>query len=334
MFRISRLTALFAWALFLLTGCDLMQSDTQAEQIREWSSGTDKLKVLSTTAMIGDLVEVIGGDRISHLTLIRGEVDPHNYVPLKGDQEKFDLAQVIFANGLGLEHGAARSLEEVSRKVVSMGDSIDANQIILVSGVQDPHIWMDLSIWKEACSIIEKSLSAIDPEGRSYYKANSDKLAEEMARIDSEMVSRFQALDEKVRYLVTSHDAFNYFTRHYLAQQHEQRGEGWRARFIAPEGLSPEGQLGPQHIKAVCDFMVEHQVEVIFPESNLGRGGLTKIIQSLPKGYTARLSNLELYSDAMGGFKKSEGKCRYLYVMKQNGDRIIEEWERGYGAAN
>ena len=36
------------------------------KELDSWARGTDKLKVLSTTAMIGDLASEIGGDRVSH----------------------------------------------------------------------------------------------------------------------------------------------------------------------------------------------------------------------------------------------------------------------------
>src|SRR5271163_3592573 len=71
-----------------------------------WLEENDKLKVLSTTAQIDDLVTSIGGDRVDSRVLIRGDLDPHSYEMVKGDGEKLAGADLIFYNGLGLEHGA------------------------------------------------------------------------------------------------------------------------------------------------------------------------------------------------------------------------------------
>ena len=69
----------------------------------DWMSKENgKIKVLATTAMIADLVKQVGGDEVDVIILIQGDVDPHSYEMRKGDAEKFDHADLIFYNGLGL----------------------------------------------------------------------------------------------------------------------------------------------------------------------------------------------------------------------------------------
>ncbi len=41
-----------------------------------WYERNGKIKVLSTTAMIDDLVKHVGGDYVDTVTLIRGGLDP------------------------------------------------------------------------------------------------------------------------------------------------------------------------------------------------------------------------------------------------------------------
>ena len=74
---------------------------------QDWESPNGKVKILSTTQMIDDVVGQIGGDRVDHICLIEGEIDPHSYELVKGDDEKIGFAQLFFYNGLGLEHGAS-----------------------------------------------------------------------------------------------------------------------------------------------------------------------------------------------------------------------------------
>lgn len=97
---------LFVLCLFLLFGCS-KNSSIPKNDLNNWMSANGKIKVLSATAMIDDLVGQVGREKVDHLALIVGEVDPHAYELVKGDGEKLSFAQIVFYNGLGLEHGAS-----------------------------------------------------------------------------------------------------------------------------------------------------------------------------------------------------------------------------------
>ena len=97
---------LLASMLFVsLTGCG--RKSGRAQKFSKWMAPNGKVKILSTTAQIGDLVEEIGGDRMDYWVLIQGDLDPHSYELVKGDDEKLSRADRVFYNGLGLEHGAS-----------------------------------------------------------------------------------------------------------------------------------------------------------------------------------------------------------------------------------
>ncbi len=65
------------YSFFLLLGLCLVGSCSKTSQ--EGLVHKHGIKVLSTTAMIDDLVGRVGGDRICHQVLIQGEIDPHSY---------------------------------------------------------------------------------------------------------------------------------------------------------------------------------------------------------------------------------------------------------------
>src|SRR5579871_5638784 len=99
-----KIWVLYSLCLLFLWGCS---NSTAPSAMDPWVEQNGKLKVLSTTAMIDDVVRQIGRERIDHLPLIMGEIDPHSYELVKGDDEKLSMATLIFFNGLGLEHGAS-----------------------------------------------------------------------------------------------------------------------------------------------------------------------------------------------------------------------------------
>ena len=63
----------------------------------------EKLKVLATTNIVGDLVRNVGGDRIELTIMLPIGADPHTFVPTPQDTVAVADAQVVFINGLHLE---------------------------------------------------------------------------------------------------------------------------------------------------------------------------------------------------------------------------------------
>ena len=280
------------------------------------------MKVISTTAQVGDMVVFVGGDRIDHSTLIPSELDPHSYELVKGDGERLSFADLIFYIGLGLEHGASlSSFLQKNSHAISVGkeiQKIDEKAILTKDGVIDPHLWMDLRLWSQAIPTIVENLSSLDPEGKNFYEERGALLKEKMVLLDQSIKDRLMKIPSEKRYLVTSHDAFRYFVRAYLKESQE---EDWEKRFTAPEGLAPDGQISPMDMEMVIQFLKKHQIKVLFPESNLSRSVVAKIAKaSSSLGHVVRLCPSPLYGDSMGPFS-------YFEAMEKNAELIAKELE-------
>lgn len=301
-------------SVLILASCSM-----QKGQLKNWMLEGGKPRVLSTITQIGDLVAYIGGERIESIVLVRGELDPHSYELVKGDDEKFNRAQLIFYHGLGLEHGASLSAWlRSSDKAIAVGDRIASNspeKILKRGDVIDPHIWMDISLWSGSIDQIVEALIKIDPEGAQYYRERGSSLALEMQRLHGELKQSLSQIPSERRYLMTSHDAFRYFTRTYLADE----GEGdWMKRFAAPEGLAPDGQLNPHDIQQMIVFLKERRVSVIFPESNVSRDSINKVAAAGKEmGIDLKVSTDPLYGDSTDGYS-------YLESMRINGQVMVK----------
>lgn len=313
----------FLIVLCLLSACGSLDVSNQRNQ--QWRESNGKIKVLSTTAIIDDLVKQIGGEYIDSIALIKEDLDPHSYQLVKGDDEKMSFAQIIFFHGLGLEHGP--SLQHFlynSPKAVSLGNKIQEQSpelILYDKGQVDPHIWMDVSIWRRAVPFIVETLSKHSPEHRDIFSRNGTKLMDNMDALHHHIRSQLQEIPKGKRYLVTSHDAFNYFTRAYLAEEEEQDDGTWRARFAAPEGLAPESQLSSTDIQSIIDHLGDYDIQVLFPESNVSQDSIRKIIQAgREKGLDLRIATTYLYGDAMGA-PGSDGDT-YFKMMQHNAATI------------
>lgn len=278
-----------------------------------------QIKILSTTAQIGDLAQRIGGDRVDCLVLIQGDLDPHSYEIVKGDAEKLKRADLIFYNGLGLEHGASLSSAlKNSPNAMAIGEKISTlapERILKKGNAIDPHIWMDISLWQKGIDPMVAELSRVDPEGAALYRERGEVLKESMEATHREIRSKLQSIPSEKRYLVTSHDAFHYFTKEYLADPGEV---AWDQRFAAPEGLAPDGQLNPVDIQKIIDFMRDKKIGVLFPESNVSRDSILKIASAGNElGLKIKICRDPLYGDSMSG----QG---YLEMMKRNAETMAK----------
>lgn len=71
----------------------------------------DKLNVVATFSILGDIVANVGGDRVEVTTLVGPDGDAHMFQPAPTDAQAVAGAQVIVANGLGFEGWMDRLIE-------------------------------------------------------------------------------------------------------------------------------------------------------------------------------------------------------------------------------
>lgn len=251
-------------------------------------------------------------------------MDPHSYELVKGDDEKFSVAQIIFYNGLGLEHSASlKSQLHEHPHAIALGEEIrsrDPSKILQNQGQADPHIWLDVALWSSAVDPIVSQLIVIDPEGSDFYQLKGAQVKKELEELDLWMLEKFQSIASEKRYLVTSHDAFNYFARRYLSHDGE-----WKNRFCAPEGLAPDGQLGFHDLQRVIDHLQKNNIKTLFPESNVSRDSLNKIVDICrEKGINIELSSKPLFSDTLADSQTTS--FTYEEMMKHNTTALYETW--------
>lgn len=312
------------FALTLLSGCGQKDDSTDRSCLNKTDS---RQRILATTAQIADLVHSIVQDKMLVDTLITGELDPHSYELVKGDDEKVYCADLIFFNGLNLEHGPSlKRFLSTSPKAIGLGDLIaqdDPTLLIYDDGQVDPHIWMDISLWQKAVPFIKNALIALDAQNQLFYEEQAAKLDNRMQEAHLAIYQNMQTIHADKRYLITSHDAFNYFARAYLREPSEVEFNEWKQRFMAPEGLAPEGQISVKDIQNIICHMKVHHIGVLFAESNVSQDSIKKIMDAAAKeGLKLQIASESLYGDAMGPISKPTGT--YLGMMAWNAETIAK----------
>jgi manganese/zinc/iron transport system substrate-binding protein len=272
-------------------------------EVRAWMKDNGKIKALCTTAFVGNLVRSVGGDNVAVLDLVNGQNDPHSYQLVKGDDEKFRRADIVFSSGLGLEQGSSLTRYLSLYKACSVGDYIAriTQGAIFIGPTVDPHIWMDISLWVRGAKIVAQRLSEKRPDLSEYFRKKASETIKKFMGVHVRLRKILQSIPQEKRYLVTTHDAFHYFCRAYLSTPRERKSEEWKKRCIAPEGFSPESQISTQNLNEVVAYILQHKVKEIFSELGMNQDSLRKVVEVCrEKGHQVFISKDFLYSDTMG----------------------------------
>jgi zinc/manganese transport system substrate-binding protein len=257
-----------------------------------------KLPVVASFSIIGDLVKQVGGERLSVTTLVGPDGDAHVYQPTPADGRKIAQARLIFVNGLGFEGWLERLITASKGKgaIITLGKGVAARP-----GEEgtDPHAWQDVANAKIYVGEIRDALIVADPAGAEAYEANAAAYLAKLDALDAEIVETLDAIPKERRRVVSTHDAFGYFSARY------------GVAFIAPQGVSTEAEASARDIARIIDSVKQNKVGAVFLE-NISDQRLAKRIAA----ETAARVGGTLYSDALSGPK--EDGANYIDMMRHN----------------
>ncbi|WP_299023995.1 metal ABC transporter substrate-binding protein [uncultured Thermanaerothrix sp.] len=193
-----------------------------------------KLRVVATTTLVGDVVKQVGGEWVDLHVLLPVGADPHSFEPAPQDAAKLSQADLIFANGLELEAflepliesaGASERVVYVSEGIqpLSLAEEEPAHEAEHTHehshGAGDPHVWMDphnVMIWVDN---IEKALSDRDPAHAADYVANARAYRQALQNLDTWIREQVAQVPPEKRRIVTDHLVFGYFAQRYGFEQ-------------------------------------------------------------------------------------------------------------------
>lgn len=273
------------------------------------------INVVATVGMIADVVSEIGGSCVQVTAMMGPGVDPHLYTATEGDVELLFFADIIFYGGLNLEARMtdvfAQVREGLDKPTIPVSEHIPADLIRTEAqyNAPDPHVWMDVMLWKYAAEAIRDGLSEYMPEQSAYFARNAETYFIEMEELDAYVYQQIQRIPEERRVLMTAHDAFQYYSHAYDIEVH------------APQGITTEAEVGVQDIRSTIELLVTRGIPTIFVESSVS----PDVVEAIVEGARARGLEISiggsLYSDAMGEAGTPEGT--YLGMIRANTDTIV-----------
>jgi manganese/zinc/iron transport system substrate-binding protein len=302
------------YLMFILVVGSLLSACDQAPGQSAGDLSTRKVRIVTTTSMITDLAQVVGGERVEAKGLMGPGVDPHLYKASAGDVNRLQEADVIFYNGLHLEAAMSEVLEQMHGRIktVAVTDTIDKAGLLAppeFKGAYDPHVWFDVTMWMKAVERTRDTLAEVDSANASVYRANADKYLKELADLHDYVKSQAGKVPEQQRVIVTAHDAFNYFGRAY----------GFDVRGL--QGISTATEAGAADVQNLAQFIAERKIPAIFVESSVPPRSIEALQAAVKaKGHNVNIGG-QLFSDALGSAGTPEGT--YIGMVRHNIDTIV-----------
>ncbi len=285
------------------------------------------MTIFCTTGQVADAIRNLVGDSAKVVGIMGPGVDPHRYQALPADMLALKQADMVFYNGLHLEGRMTDTLESFAAKkpVVAMAEILVERQDKRLrqpsefEGFYDPHVWHDVMLWADCVDHAAERLAAFDPANAESYRERAQAYRERLVELDSTCREQIASIPEDRRVLVTTHDAFGYFSVAY----------GLEA--IGLKGISTEDEADFQHIDEVRDLIVSRKVPAVFVESSTPPALMRQLVELCGKAghklHVGLTAEDELYADALG--PPDSGADTYEGMIRANVDRIVRGLRTG-----
>lgn len=276
-------------------------------------AGQNSIQIVCTTGMVADLVSNVGGDRVHVETLIGADVDPHLFKASLEDVAKLRKADMIFYSGLHLEGKMSEILEKLGAKkpTFAIADSLQASQVLQdEKKATDPHVWHDVGLWSRGTGGVAKALAEFDPTHAADFQKRAAAYRAKLGDVHEEIKKTIASIPSKQRVLVTSHDAFRYFSRAYDIE------------VKSLQGISTDAEASVQDINELVDFICARGIKAVFVESSVNERNMDAVLEGCRARKHRVVKGGTLYSDALGKAGTPEGT--YIGMVRHNADTIVK----------
>jgi zinc/manganese transport system substrate-binding protein len=307
-----------ALALRQITPEENAVSSTTRNALRQWlalfflaiiatTATAQPLKVVASFSILGELAREVGGDRVELHTLVGPDGDAHVYQPTPADAKTIAQADLVIVNGLGFEGWIDRLIKSSGYRGPVLVASTGIKTLKLKhdehghghDGNVDPHAWQDLANALRYVDNIAQALTNADPAGHSAYLTNAAKYKQAIAALDGELKNTFNAIAKEKRKVVTTHDAFGYFSRAY------------GIAFISPVGINTDAEASAADVGRIIKQIRREKIPAVFME-NISD---PRLLERIRQESGARVGGV-LYSDSLS---KADGPAAtYLELMRHN----------------
>ena len=285
------------------------------------ASAAERIPVVASFSILGDIVANVGGDRIAVTTLVGPDEDAHVFQPAPDDIKAVSRARLVVVNGLGFEGWMERLAQSANYRgdIVIASAGINARERVGDDdhgdhdhddhhhhGKDDPHAWQNPQNVIVYTRNIAAALAKLDPAGADAYRKNGEAYVGKLQELDRWASQQFAQIPDAKRRVITSHDAFEYF------------GARYKVRFLAAQGVSTDSEPSAKQVAALIRQIRTEKIKALFFE-NMSN---PKLLQQIAREAGVTPGG-KLYADALS---KAGGPAPdYLALMRYNVGQLLEK---------
>ena len=251
------------------------------------AAGAVPLRVVTLFPILTEIARDVGGPDVAVTSLLPPGVDPHTFEPAPRDMRALADADLVLASGLGLENYLDKlAVNSGTRaKIVAVGDVLRDRALVVESHGRrefDPHWWNSIMATQDVVRRIADQLAELRPENAADIRGRASELLARLGALDAWTKEQLSVLPPGKRQLVTSHDAFGWFSRDY----------GFTVHPIA--GLSPGAEPDAHELAQLVELLRREKIPAVFIEDSES----SKLASALAREAGARIGGT-LYPDGL-----------------------------------
>ena len=299
---IRSLSALIVVVALLTTACGDGDTDTTG------------IRVVATTTILGDIARNIVEDDGSVEVLLPIGADPHDYQASARQVAAIQEADLVIANGLGLEEGLADVLESAATdgaNLLTVAPLLDplpfgSDNAADAEAGDDPHVWLDPLRMADATRIIADELTKVN--GSLDWTIRGNAYADALATADDEVQAALEVVPRQDRKLVTNHDALGYFASRY----------GFEVVGVVIPGGSTLAEPSSAELTELVSVVEREQVRAIFAETT----NPEVIADAVAAEAGGDVIVVELFTGSLG--EAGSGAGTLIEMLTTNAQRIAQ----------
>lgn len=277
---------------------------------RESDEPDSMLSVVATTSILGDMAGNVVGDEGEVEVLIPIGADAHDFAPSSQQASLIANADLVVANGLGLEAGlqdVLASAAEDGVEVIELAPLVDP--IPFPDGEElDPHFWMDPARVGLAAQEIEEALSVIHDGA---WVERADEYVDQMETTNQDVEAALSSVPEERREMVTNHQAFGYFADRY----------GFEILGVVIPGGATLAEPSSAQLADLVAVMEESGTRVIFAETSEP----ATLAEAVAGEVGEDVEVVQLFTESLGG--PGSGAETLSQMLVTNARRVAEALE-------
>ncbi|WP_433918099.1 zinc ABC transporter substrate-binding protein [Streptomyces canus] len=182
-----RLVLLVGASVTLLAGCGSSTDSGSDGSASAAPAASSKVAVVASTDVYGDIVSVIGADRVSVTSVISDpDQDPHSYEASTQNQLALSKAQVVVENGGGYDDFVDRILKSAGNSSAEVINAVKVSGRTAPQGGElNEHVWYDFPTVAKIADRIAAALGKADPANAATYTKNADAFKADLKPLEA-----------------------------------------------------------------------------------------------------------------------------------------------------